>query len=181
MILDKSKENHVSAKIVSKTHPGIVATRYYCCEIFHVIHRRINFRVIKDKILSLGYLVSLIYVIRDTIPFQEEAYHWFCNAHTFCTFFKTLPTGKSLVWLRWWLVASSKPWIHICDILYLFRVHSVEFLNAPLWHFWRIILPYFQQKNHEVIRQKRQNIVLGSLYWTHGQLASGFTNMASYF
>ena len=92
-----------------------------------------NFRANEDKIkiLSLGYLVSLIDVVWDTIHCQEEGYHWFCNAHNFCTFFKNLPFEKLLAWLQWWLVASSKPRSHICDIFYLFCMHSVKFLKGP--------------------------------------------------
>ena len=56
-----------------------------------------------------------------------------------------------LAWLQWWLAASSKPRSHICDLFYLFRMHSVKLLNGPSLRF--LILLYFQWRNHEIIRQ----------------------------
>ena len=39
----------------------------------------------------------------------------------------------------------------------------------------------FNEKNHKLGLQKCQNIVVGGFRGTHGKLASGFTNMVSYF
>ena len=56
-----------------------------------------------------------------------------------------------LAWLQWWLAASSKPRSHICDLFYLFRMHSVKLLNGPSLRF--LILLYFRWRNHEIICQ----------------------------
>ena len=95
------------------------------------------------------------------------------------TFFKNLPIEKLLALLQWWLIASSKPQSHICDIFYLFRMHSIKFLYGPLLTFLTLDVTILSAKNHEIIRQKiSERIAVGSFYWTHGQLASRFTKMA---
>ena len=75
--------------------------------------------------------MSLIDVVWDTIHSQNGGYHWFCNVQNSCTFLKDLPVEKLLAWLQWWFAASSNPQSHICDIFYIFRMHSVKFLNGP--------------------------------------------------
>ena len=119
-------------------------------------------------------------MVWDTIHCQNEGYHWFFNANNFCTFFKNLPIERLLAWLQWWLVASSKPGSHICDIFYLFCMHSVKFLKGPSLTFLMNNFTMISAKHHEIIRQNFQSIVVGCFYWTHWQLASGFTNTTSY-
>ena len=107
-----------------------------------------NFRANKGKIkiLSLGYLVSLIDVVWDTIHCKEESYHWFYRAYNFCTFFKNSPIEKLLAWVQWWLVASSKPRSHIFDIFYLFCIHYVKLLNGSTLTFLTNNLIIFSAK-----------------------------------
>ena len=57
----------------------------------------------------------------------------FAMRTTFGNFYKSLPIEKLLAWLQRWLEVSSKPQNHICDMLYLFCMHSVKFLKGPLF------------------------------------------------
>ena len=93
----------------------------------------------------------------------------------FTNFAKKLSTYKLHELLQWWLMASSKPCSHICDIFNVTLMHSVNFLNGPAFTILLSILSYFEQKNHEINRQNCQSIVVEGFYWNHGKLASGFT------
>ena len=72
----------------------LASVHQLCLNFMVMLHSCLscNFRANKDKIkiFSLGYLVSLIDAVWDTIHCPEEGYHWFCNAHNFCTFFKKM-------------------------------------------------------------------------------------------
>ena len=58
----------------------------------------------KSKLLSSGYLVSLILVIWETINCQKWSFHQCCNAHNFCTFFEKVVYSKIV-----WVVAIMVP------------------------------------------------------------------------
>ena len=96
----------------------------------------------------------------DTIHCQDEGYQWFCDTHKFCTFFKKFAYWKT-TYADAMLDSSHYP----------VGNHSVNtplnFSMAPLWHFWQIILSYFQCKRTMRFFAENVSIVVWSVHWTH--------------
>ena len=107
-------------------------TLWITVELTLFVCLRCNFQTNEDKIkiLSSGYLMSLIDVTWDIINCQKEGFLNFCNAHIFFHTFKNLTISRLLEWLQWCLVASSKPRSHICDITFRFS------LSIPIHSWW---------------------------------------------
>ena len=102
----------------------------------------------KMKILSSRYLVVHVDVIRDTINCQKKSFHQFFNAHIFLHIVIKIVCLKIASVVT--LMVSSKLKTTKPHLWYIRPSHYAlcmfTFSMTLLWHFWLLILSYFQQK-----------------------------------
>ena len=65
---------------------------------------------------------------------------------------------------QWWLVDSSKPRYHICNIFSLFIPYVLCQISQSA--FWLFILDVLRAKKHEISSKKCQSIDVGGFYGT---------------
>ena len=156
-------------------HPFADARDHNTIDTLHLVWAVTSEQMnIKIKILSSGYLASLLWFVAystlkniDFIHFEKIFYSklaW-VDAMSARSQFKT--TKPNLWQIK--LIPYALRQLPQCPCFDIFFYYSV------------LILWCFLAKKHEINSHKRQITVVWGFYWTAGKLASDLTYMTSYF
>ena len=138
----RDKKNHHLFCVVSND------ARMYHNKIdtLHLVWDVTSEQMINSKFFLLGTWCHPLMWCETQSTVKRKVFTNFAMQTTFANFFTNLSIRKLLVWWQWRSVASSKPRSHICDILSLFPMRSVNFLKGPALIFLTINFIIFKQK-----------------------------------